>query len=353
MASIKELKSGKWQARIRVKGLAEESKSFVTRGDAEAWATITEAEIVRGVYIRRTEAERMTLADALDKYEAEVTPSKRGAEQEKHRIRVWKDDPLAKKSMASLRGADFAKWRDGRLKGVKPATVRHDLEVISNLFNVARREWGMEGLVNPIEGIRLPSPQNARSRVFYTGEEAMLLAALAPAERDSKGRWGKTCRSDYLQPFVLLALETAMRRGELLALRWENIRLKDRVAYLPMTKNGQSRTVPLSTKAVEVLGTLTRKLYGEVFEGLTANAVKLGYIRAVKRARKAYVESGGDDPRMLVDLRMHDLRHIAITRLADRLPNIIELAAVSGHSDVRMLKRYYHPKAEALALKLG
>lgn len=352
MATIRK-RGDRWQARIQIKGVAECSKSFSSRLDAESWAKITEAEVIRGVYIRRTEAERMPLVEALVKYEAEVTPSKRGAEQERHRIRVWKTDPLAKKSMASLRGADFAKWRDSRLKDVKPATVRHDLAVISNLFNVARREWGMEGLVNPIEGIRLPSVNNARSRVFFPGEELLLLEAIKPLERDRKGRWGKTCRSNYLEPFVLLALETAMRRGELLALRWENIRFKDRVAHLPMTKNGQSRWVPLSSKAVEILMGLPRKPYGAVFEGVTKNAVMLGFIRAVKRARKLYIESGGNDPRMFDDLTMHSLRHIAITRLAEILPNIIELAAVSGHSDVRMLKRYYHPKAEELAKKLG
>lgn len=352
MASIRK-RGSKWQARVSVKLAGVAEKSFLKRSDAEAWAKIIEAEMVRGVHIRRSDSERMTLAEALIKYEAEVTPKKRGAGQERHRIRVWKDDPLAKKSLASLRGVDFAKWRDGRLKDVKPATVRHDLEVISNLFNVARREWGMEGLVNPIEGIRLPSPQNARSRVFYPGEEALLMTALEGPERKVNGQWGRGTGNPLIKPFVLLALETAMRRGELLALRWENVRLKDRVVYLPMTKNGQSRTVPLSTRAVEVLGTLMRKLYGEVFDQLTANAVKLGFIRAVKRARKAYVENGGDDPRMLVDLTMHDLRHVAITRLAEHLPNIVELAAVSGHSDVRMLKRYYHPKAEELALKIG
>lgn len=352
MAGVRK-RGNKYQARVRVKGQQPVEKSFLCRSDAEAWAIITEAEIIRGVFIKRTDAERMTLREALVKYEAEVTPGKRGAEQEQHRIRVWKDDPLAKKFLASLRGVDFAKWRDGRLKDVKPATVRHDLEVISNLFNVARREWGMEGLVNPVEGIRLPTANNARSRVFYPGEEVLLMTALEPPARKGNGQWGAGTANALIKPFVLLALETAMRRGELLALRWENIRLKDRVAHLPMTKNGQSRTVPLSTKAVEVLNGMTRKLYGEVFDGLTANAVKLGFIRAVKRAREAYVECGGDDPRMLVDLRMHDLRHIAVTRLAERLPNIVELAAVSGHSDVRMLKRYYHPKAEDLALKLG
>lgn len=346
-------RGSKWQARIQIKGIQEVSKSFLSRHDAEVWAKIKEAEIIRGVYIKSSDAERTTLADALGKYEKEITSRKRGADQERHRIRVWKANPLAKKSLASLRGADFARWRDNRLKEVKSATVRHDLEVISNLFNVARKEWGIEGLNNPIEGIRLPTANNARSRVFYPGEEAMLMAALEPTARQANGQWGTGTENALIKPFVLLALETAMRRGELLALRWENVRLKERTAYLPMAKNGQSRTVPLSTKAVELLNGMTRKLYGAVFEELTANAVKLGFIRAVKRARKSYVEAGGDDPRILMDLRMHDLRHIAITRLAEKLHNIIELAAVSGHSDVRMLKRYFHPKAEDLAQKLG
>lgn len=352
MAGVRK-RGEKWQARVRVKGQQPVEKSFQSRADAEAWAVIIESEIVRGVYIRRTVAECMTLAEALVKYEKEVTPSKRGADQEKHRIRVWKAEPLAKKTLASLRGVDFATWRDKRLKDVKPATVRHDLEVIGNLFNVARREWGMEGLVNPVEAIRLPTANNARSRVFYPGEEALLMTALEPPARKASGQWGAGTENPLIKPFVLLALETAMRRGELLSLRWENTRLKERVAHLPITKNGKSRTVPLSTMAVNLLSGLPRKLYGEVFEGLTANAVKLAFCRAVKRARKSYVESGGSDPRMLVDLTMHDLRHIAVTRLAERLPNIIELAAVSGHTDVRMLRRYYHPKAEDLALKIG
>ena len=352
MASIRK-RGTKWQARVSVKLVGSSEKSFLARSDAEAWAKIIESEMIRGVFIRRTDAERTTLAEALNRYEKEVTPNKRGAYQEKHRIGAWKQEKLSKQSLVSLRGLDFATWRDNRLKDVAPATVRLELAVISNLFNVARKEWGMEGLANPIEGIRLPSVSNARSRVFYAGEEALLLAALDASDRDAQGRFGKSCRNDYLKPLVLLALETAMRRGELLAMRWEDVRLKDRVVYLPTTKNGQSRSVPLSGKAVEILNSLTRKLYGAVFDGVTDNAVKLSYIRAVKRARGIYIKTGGADPRMLVDLHFHDLRHIAVTRLAEKLPNIVELAAVSGHTDVRMLRRYYHPKAETLALKIG
>ena len=351
MAAIRK-RGDKWQARVRIKGQATIEKSFLTRADAEAWSKVTESEIIRGVFIKRTDAERTTLREALERYEREITPGKRGADVEQMRINSWKADKLAYKSLAALRSTDFAHWRDARLKKVSGATIRRELGIISHLFNIARKEWGLEGLANPIEAIRLPSEGNARSRLFYDGEEALLMAALNPVERDEKGRLGSGCANPWIKPLVMLALETAMRRGELLALRWDNIRLAERVAHLPMTKNGNSRDIPLSSKAVEVLKSLPRTLRGPVIP-VTANAVKLGFVRAVHRARMLYEKSGGTDDRMLIDLHFHDLRHIAVTKLANRLPNIIELAAVSGHTDVRMLRRYYHPKAEDLAKKLG
>jgi integrase len=351
MATIRK-RGDKWQARIQVKGVNHLAKTFKAKADAEAWAKVTESEIIRGTYITTTNAERTTLKEALERYEKEITPSKRGASVELFRTKAWKMHKLAQKSLASLRGADFAKWRDHRLTAASPATTRLELSVISHLFNVARKEWGYEGLTNPIESIKMPTVQNARSRLFHVGEEARLLEAMEPVARDNKGRLVAGCSNPWIKPMVILALETAMRRGELLALRWENVRIKERVAHLPITKNGSSRTVPLSSKAVDILTTLPRTLRGPVFP-TTANAVNLGFPRAVKRARKKYENDGGTNDSMLLGLHFHDLRHIAVTRLAERLPNIIELAAVSGHQDVRMLKRYYHPKAEDLAMKLG
>jgi len=351
MATIRK-RGDKWQARIQIKGTDPLAKSFANRSDAEAWAKITEAEIIRGVFIKRTDAERTTLETALKRYEEEITPAKRGKRTEYERLKAWKADKLAQKSLASLRASDFAKWRDKRLKEVKPATVQRHLSLISNLFNVARKEWGYEGLQNPIASIRMPTIRNARNRVFYDGEEQLLMSALEQAERTAGGFWGEGCRNIWLKPLVRLALETAMRRGELLSLKWENIRMADRVAYLPITKNGQSRSVPLSSKAVEILRDLPRNLRGPVFP-MSPNAVRLSFVRTVARGRRLYLKAGGTDERMLVDFHFHDLRHIAVTRLADKLPNIIELASVTGHLDVRMLRRYYHPKAEVLARKLG
>lgn len=144
--------------------------------------------------------------------------------------------------------------------------------------------------------------------------------------------------SPWMKPLVELALETAMRRGELLALRWQ-IDLDRRVAHLSVTKNGEARSVPLSSAAMGILQGLTKSPCGSVFPS-KPQTVAAAFMKAAKRAA-------------LIALRFHDLRHVATTSLAKRLPNVIELAAVIGHKSLHMLKRYYQPDAADLARKLG
>jgi integrase len=140
-------------------------------------------------------------------------------------------------------------------------------------------------------------------------------------------------------PRVQLALHTAMRRGELLALEWKHIDLAAQTAYLPTSKNGHPRSVPLSRAAVAALSALLRHEGGPVFS-ISAQTLAAAFRKATARAR-------------IPGFRFHDLRHTATSRMADKLPNVIELAAVTGHRSLQMLKRYYHPSAEALAKKLG
>lgn len=356
MASIRQ-RDGRWQARITIKGFSSVAKTFTTKADAVAWAKITESEMIRGTFIPRTSA-NIPLKEALARYQTEVTAFKRGASIEALRIAQWKRSSLASRSLADLRPKDFADYRDRRLRsGKAESTVRLELAIISHLFNIARKEWGCEGLANPVASIRMPIANNERNRVFRPGEEAALLEALTATTRPASGHFPDGCQNQHLRPLVELAIATAMRRGELLGLRWENIDLDRRVARLPITKNGRARNVPLSSKAVAILQTLPCRAEDCVFP-TTANAVKLAFGRALKRARERYLDACASsgvaaDSNFLADLRFHDLRHIAVTRLATALPNIVELAAVSGHHDVRMLKRYYHPSAEELALKLG
>lgn len=332
---------GNWQAIIRRDGYPYQSKTFDTKAEAEAWAAIIESEMTRGVFVERKEAEQTTLDEALDRYEREVTLAKKGAPQERLRIRAWKRDPLALRSLASIRGADIATWRDRRLAGgASPTTVRNDLALLSHLFTVATKEWGLESLSNPVQKVKIPAAAPARDRRLDSRpdengktEVDRLLGAC-----DAGPHW--------LGPMVRLALATAMRQGELLALDWGLIDLERRVARLQETKNDRSRRdrtkgrdVPLSSEAIRVLRAMPRNIDGRLFSIGTMTVVH-AFQRACKRAG-------------ITGLRFHDLRHEATSRLFEKGLNPMEVSSVTGHKTLQMLKRYTHLRAEDLASKLG
>jgi integrase len=327
MASFRKRGPYQWQAQVRKLGQPLQSKTFETRAAAETWARAIEVEMDKGVFVSRAEAEATTLKELLKRYLEEVTPLKKGAAPEANRVRAFMRHPLARRFVAGIRGMDIASYRDERLRVVSSATVKRDLSILGHLFEVARREWGIQ-THNPVRDIKLPANGRPRDRRLQAGEELNLITACRKA------------RNPWLLPIVQLAIETAMRRGELLSLRWNHIDLRRRTAHLPDTKNGESRTVPLSTTAASVLEVLPRGVRGEVFPGVTAAAVKLAYIRAVRRAR-------------IDNLTFHDLRHEATTRFFEKGLNIMEVASITGHKDLRMLQRYTHLKAEDLARKLG
>jgi integrase len=177
--------------------------------------------------------------------------------------------------------------------------------------------------------VRKPASPPSRGRVLTEIEISRLLQALEPTGR----------RSHWTKPAVQLALATAMRRGELLSLNWEHVDLQGRTAFLPDTKNGDSRTVPLSSTAAQVLAELPRHISGAVIP-VKYFTLDAAFKRGTRRAG-------------LDGVRFHDLRRTAITRMAEKLPNVIELAAVSGHKSLMVLKQYYRPDASELARKLG
>lgn len=326
MASYRK-RGDKWQARITRRGFPAEARTFTTKREAESWATHVESDIDRGAYVSRTEAEKTTLSDVLDRYMAEVSPTKRGGHEEIIRLKALQRHRISKLCMAALSPKAVAKYRDQRLESCSASTVIRDLAALSSVINHARREWSI-AIPNPIAMIRKPPMPPGRNRVLSVCEETHLLEAVEP----------KRNRNPYMKPLVIIALETAMRRGELLALQWTDVDLSTRVAHLTMTKNGDSRLVPLSTRAVTTLASMIKSSDGRVFP-VNSAAMEAIFHRARIRAN-------------LSDLHFHDLRHTAITRLVERVSNILELGAITGHRDLRMLKRYYHPKAEEIALKL-
>ena len=327
MATFRNRKN-KWQARVQRKGQSPVSKSFLTLDDAKRWARSIESSIDKGSFTNQSLAERTTFKELIERYMAEVTPTMRGAKPDLIRLAAISRRSIAKLNLVALTPQRICEYRDLRLQEVAPATVIRELAYFSSIINHACREWGIN-VSNPVLMVKKPAGPQGRSRILDGAELDKLLEQLKPVGR----------KSIWMAPLVQLALETAMRRGELLSLRWEHVDLAHRTAHIELTKNGEARTVPLSTKAVEILLKLPRSIDGRVFP-VTHEVVSQAFNRARKQAG-------------IENIRFHDLRRTAITKLAERLPNLVELSAVSGHKSLAMLKRYYHPNPQQLALKLG
>ena len=241
MATLRKRSNGHWQARVR-KANQSITKTFINKVDAERWAKQIEVEIQKGSYTNLLLAERTTFAEIIERYIAEVLPTMRGGKADYIRLKALARRPIAKLNMVSLTPQKIAQHRDERLKEIAPATVIRELSYFSSIITYARKEWGIN-INNPVSLVSKPKNPQGRSRILDATETNALFEALKPTGR----------RSIWMLPLVKLALETAMRRSELLGLRWEHIDLERRTIFLQLTKNGTSRTVPLSTHAIQIL----------------------------------------------------------------------------------------------------
>ncbi|WP_237173554.1 site-specific integrase [Paracandidimonas lactea] len=350
MATIVKTPSGTWKAVIRKTGWPTASKTFRTKRDAEDWARRTEDEMVRGVYIQRAPGERMTVEAALKRYLREVTPTKR----ESTRISEHKKAQpllrhLGKYSLAALSADIVAQYRDTRLAGnpdengkLVPRsnnTVRLELALLSHLFTVAIKEWGMGLPFNPVSQIRRPAPGAGRNRRLTPAENKCLLAAV-DAYSNPMFSW-----------IVRIALETGMRLSEIAGLRLSQVDLQKRVVRLDITKNSSPRTVPL-TKAA------TAALQAAIYNPTRPPETDLVFFGEPGRdgVRRPYLfDKAWTDAKKaagLTDFRFHDLRHEAVSRLVEAGLSDQEVAAISGHKSMQMLKRYTHLRAEDLVGKL-
>lgn len=326
MATIRK-RGQAWQVQIRRDGFPPITKSFRSKADADGWARETERQIENGGRPSgdRT-AHKLTMGTLLLRYEAEITSGKRGQRFEASRIRMFLRSPLANVAAHRLTASMVAAHRDERLKSVKGETVRRELTVLRHCIEIARKEWGVPFIGNPVRQITLPCPSKVRGQRLPQGAEASLMSALTRT------------RAWYLRPFIILAIETGMRRGEILALQWSDVDFVSRIAVLETSKNGYRRTVPLTPKAIEILNELSRR--GENVFPVKANAVRLAWERLRKRAG-------------LTEVKMHSMRHEAISRMFEIGLTIPEVSVVSGHRTLSCLQRYTHLKPENVAAKLA
>jgi len=325
MAAFRKRKN-RWDVQIRRSGYPAISKTFFHKTDAQKWAMEIERQIEVGDYVPADLLNLDTLGALLAHYSAEISIKKRGRVEEISRSAKMRRHKISALPLGKLKPFHIAQYRDERLREVSTTTAKKELQLISHALDIGRREWGLN-IKNVAADVAKPKEPKGRERRLEENEEHLLLGVLSASE------------NHWIKPLMEFAIETGMRRGELLKLRWEDVNLGRKTALIKETKNGDSRKIPLSVAAIRTLSGLPRHLGGNVFP-VTPNALRGVWRRAVKKV--------GID-----NLRFHDLRHEATSRFFEKGLNVMEVAAITGHKDLRMLQRYTHLRAEDLAKKLG
>ena len=322
MASIYKHGS-KWRVQVYVQGVRD-SNTLPTRQEAAQWALQRESEL------SGKKLPDKSFAEAMRAYARDVAPSHAGERWEQIRLTALQRFPIAKHKLAGLSVPDFATWRDSRLKEVKPGTVAREMNLLRAVCEYARRDlrWLRE---NPMEDVRWPTPPKGRCR-RVTAEE---IAEIRLAFGLGKGYPSVTATQRVGLAF-LLALETAMRSGEMVGLQWADVHLVGRYVTLTKTKNGDRRDVPLSSTAITILRALP---------GTEGSVFRLDDTLRDALWRK-------NRPPALADLHFHDSRAEAIWRLSKKL-DVLQLARVIGHRDLKSLMHYYAESASDMAKRLG
>lgn len=355
MAVVRKRGDLQWQAIVRKKGSPEVYKTFEQKADAVRWAKTVELAIERGeIDSIDQRTQKITVGEVIDEYTRIKLPTLVGPGMRKIELaRI--DKAFGPLYIANLRAPVINQWvlaladqPPGSKKKLSPGTVTHHINRLSGLVEFARRHMGVYIPENPVRLVTRPKLTPGRTRRLREQEEARLLECAQETPR--------------LPQLITLALETAMRLGELLALRWEFVDLQAQTAHVPLSKNGEARTVALSKAAVAAFKYLKRtkvtEINGKVFHWARSDSVTHTWTRLIKRAQAcqaAAMQTAGAlaDQQFLVDLRFHDLRHEGTSRLFEKGLGLMEVASMTGHKNIAMLKRYTHIGAQNLAKKLG
>ena len=331
-------KRGERQYLVRVRqGGHKLSQTFETYEEARAWREVTVGQVTGRTYVDRDREIRTTLRDVLARYREEVTPANKGHRQERARLLAWESEPWAALPIASVTPEHVVGWRARRIaEGKAPSTVSNSMNLLSGVFKIAIAEWGFR-VANPCLGIRRPKARPGREVHLSAADEAALLSA---CERGPK----------WLPWITRLAIESAMRQGELRRIEWRHVHPTH--VHLPKTKNGAPRDVPLTDEATSVVegirSALPHRRDGWVFGdpeapaaagGITEWMVQQAFAHAVRRAMR--------DHGMTMRPTFHDLRHVAATRLAPLHRDAFDLAKTTGHKTLGVLARYYNPEITA------
>jgi integrase len=338
MASI-TIRNGSYRARITRQGQSTISKSFKNECDALKWVRQVEVQLELGIYQEQTKKrlikQDISFTEAAGRYISTHVVHKLN-----HRTEAGILSLISKRwesrKLSSIQKQDVLILKEDLLKSGRAAsTVNHYINAISRLFQVAVNEWEFK-LNNPTAGIkRMTEPQGRMKRLLPEPEQILLT-------------YSSEASTLPLSSIIVIAIETGMRSAEILSMRWEDVDFSNRRVLLRHTKNGESRSVPLTSRARDKLLNLSSNHDSELVFPYCRWQVRTQFVKAVNKAKLTH--KGVQNP--FNDLRFHDLRHEALSRLSDKGLNVIELAHISGHKTLSMLRRYTHPNHEALLNKI-
>jgi len=318
MATIRFDKNiNKWQAIIRRKGVKQQSKVFKIKSQAIQWSRSVESEIDKGNTVDFSLSKKITLNQIIEKIEPIDS-------RERSRLKLLKDH-FNGSTINLINTSRIALFIDLRLsQGLSHATVIKDINTLSKLLKVAQRDWNVYLPCDPIKHLGKLKQPPSRVRRITKNEEFILMNRSEP----------------NLRNIIIFAIETAMRLGEILNIKWNDI--KNGLAVLNKTKNGEVRYVPISKIANQVLmRTQKNENDDRVFYfWKTVSGFESSWQKFKKREG-------------LVDLRFHDFRHEAISRMFEKGLSHMEVSAISGHKSLLVLRRYTHLNIEYLRDKLA
>lgn len=354
MVTIVKTASGTWKALIRLKQWPTACKTFRLRKEAVEWARESEYEMLQDTFARTKSACKLEFNAAMDKYLREVTVLKSSKTQGSERYRAAQlKSYFGKYKLVEITPKMISVYRDLRLTAKKqsigfnkltnppslaPATIRLEISLLSHLYTIAIQEWHVELMQNPVFLTRRPSPSVCRDRRLHKYEERKLMTALAKYPNPML-RWA-----------FLIALDTGMRSNEICTLTVGQINLVKRTIILHDTKNKDSRTIPIPMRTLSIIKEAIHnpnraKDCNRLFYTKTKNGQD-GYYQFRTAWWKLRKQLG------MTDFRFHDLRHEAISRLVEAGLSDLEVASISGHRAMQMLKRYTHLRAGFLVKKL-
>jgi len=315
-------RNGKWNAQVRRAGIKTISKTFTQKADAIKWANSIELSLEKGVFIDYESSKKVKLSELYQRYKEEVTPTLKGRVQDESKIKI-----LTKNTghilLSEVSSSLLAEYRDNRLKVLSPQTVKHELSMINRVLKIAVNEWNYT-LPNGIPTVKYPTLPIGRTRRLNKEEEQRLFLHAAP----------------YILNIIKVLQNTAMRTGELSKLNKDDINFDTKLADLIDTKNGDDRTIPLNSTAINSLNELIKDSTTDKVLCFSSSYISH---RFTKLCRTANID----------DMVLHSFRHEAISRLFERGFSIMEVSTISGHRSLASLKRYTHINPSSLLDRLG